>query len=210
MKRGARFLALQNQQTHYVSDKPCSNGHLALRIASTGTCVECRRIGDRLRYQKDPQKAIQKVQKYYQKHAEQIKEKRRDAYALNPEKEREKAKERSVVWRKENPEKVALQKPLKIAYKKANPHKVIADVAKRRAAKQRRTPMWLTKKDFIDIEAFYKLAKEKTQESGILWHVDHIVPLQGETVSGLHVPLNLRVVPWNENLSKGNKLLEAR
>ena len=37
------------------------------------------------------------------------------------------------------------------------------------------------------------------------WHVDHIIPLQGKNVSGLHVFSNLRVIPGEENVKKSNK-----
>lgn len=82
-----------------------------------------------------------------------------------------------------------------------------AKTAKRRAAKILRTVTW------ADLEAIndkYTTAKYLTELTGEQYHVDHIVPLQGETVSGLHVEYNLRVVKAKENLSKGNKLMELR
>lgn len=76
---------------------------------------------------------------------------------------------------------------------------------KRRAAKIQRTPTWLSSEQLSAIEYFYTIASELSwlSEGGL--HVDHIVPLQGKNVSGLHVPWNLQVIPASENESKGNK-----
>ncbi len=67
------------------------------------------------------------------------------------------------------------------------------------------TPTWLDEDDFWWINEVYELAALRTQATGIDWHVDHIVPLQGRKVCGLHVPWNLQVITASENSKKGNK-----
>lgn len=91
-------------------------------------------------------------------------------------------------------------------YQKENPGKVRHWAMKRHAAKLQRTPAWLTEDDLWVIEQAYDLAALRTACTGVPHQVDHILPLQGKTVSGLHVPLNLRVVTAFENKSKGNRL----
>lgn len=86
-----------------------------------------------------------------------------------------------------------------------NPQKRAEADARRRASRLQRTPAWLTEDDFWLIEQAYELAQLRTQIFGFQWHVDHIVPLQGELVSGLHVPHNLQVIPARDNLRKSNK-----
>jgi hypothetical protein len=92
-------------------------------------------------------------------------------------------------------------------YNKLNPGKINASSAKRHSIKLQATPKTLTKEQWKEIEAFYILAKKMEQENGIEYHVDHICPLQGKTVCGLHVPWNLQVITAEENLHKHNKLL---
>ena len=207
--RGPRYQAKQEGRLTYLTGLPCKNGHVAERMTDSGSCIECRREGDRRRYALDPKKIIQRKQEHYKLNAEKIKERRRAKYAENPDKERIVAKARSAEWRASNPDKVKAQNPLKKAYKQANPEKSAALLAKRRAAKLLRTPKWLTKDDFWMMEQAYDLARLRSEMFGFDWHVDHIAPLQGSEVSGLHVPWNLRVVPWLENISKGSRLLEA-
>jgi len=91
------------------------------------------------------------------------------------------------------------------AWRLLHPERVNALNAKRHAAKRQRTPPWLTAEHPAEIEAHYALAKEAEQIAGEPHHVDHIVPLQGRKVSGLHVPWNMQILPASSNIRKSNK-----
>jgi hypothetical protein len=94
---------------------------------------------------------------------------------------------------------------LRSTWKKNNKGRVNAATARRHAAKVSATPAWLTADDHWWMEEVYDLASLRTAYTGIAWHVDHIIPLQGNTVCGLHVPSNLQVIPAAFNCSKSNK-----
>ena len=89
-------------------------------------------------------------------------------------------------------------------YKKIHAGKVRFWGAKRDAAIAQRTPSWLTESDWLNIRCKYEVAAMYTKEGICKWHVDHIIPIQGKLVSGLHVPSNLRVITESENVRKNN------
>lgn len=68
---------------------------------------------------------------------------------------------------------------------------------------QRATPKWA---DHAAIAEIYRERDRITAETGIPHHVDHIYPIAGETVCGLHVHWNMRVIPASENIKKGAKV----
>lgn len=107
-------------------------------------------------------------------------------------------------WSKKNKEK---HLEVSRQWKKKNPAKTAFNNSKRKAAKKQRCPSWLTEDDWWFINELYDLAALRTKATGVKWHVDHIIPLLGKGVSGLHVPSNLRVIPASENMSKGNRYI---
>lgn len=91
-------------------------------------------------------------------------------------------------------------------WKRSHPDRVNAETARRHAAKLNAIPTW---SDESAIRTFYEQAKTLTADTGITHHVDHIVPLRGKTVCGLHVAWNLQVITGSENCRKSNKLIAA-
>jgi len=119
---------------------------------------------------------------------------------------REKNKERIYAntkkWRLANKDK---QKEYAKKSRINNSARVNAANNKRRADKLDRTPKWITKDDLWLIKEAHELAVLRTKLFGFEWHVDHIIPLKGKTVSGLHVPNNLQVIEGRLNIMKNNK-----
>ena len=131
--------------------------------------------------------------------------KNKEAIRINHSLYYEKNKREITSGRHQNKEKISA---INSKYKKRNSGKVNARNRKRQIEKIKRSPNWLSKDHLEQIKRLYIEAARLTKEWGMPHHVDHIVPLQGENVSGLHVPWNLQVLVGygpNGNCSKGNK-----
>jgi 5-methylcytosine-specific restriction endonuclease McrA len=111
-------------------------------------------------------------------------------------------KEEKAIYRFKHKKEIAISAA---SWAKANRGKLNAKRAKRRSVKLQATPKWLTEKHHQDMEDTYVLARELQWLSEEKLEVDHIIPLQGKDVSGLHVPWNLQILPKSMNRSKGNR-----
>jgi len=140
--------------------------------------------------------------KRYEKDKENLNKESKKRYEKNKDKIIAKAKE----YYENNKEKVA---EYKLKHYEQNHHKYVAASKKRKAARIQRTPCWITAKQIKQIENFYAKAKKLEEKTGIKHHVDHIIPLQGKLVSGLHVPENLQILTARENLRKNNRYVGA-
>lgn len=94
----------------------------------------------------------------------------------------------------------------KAKWKRENPEKVLAADAKRRADKIQRTPPWA---DLAALEAVYWVRDQLQAEHGKLYDVDHVIPLRGKRVSGLHVHYNLQIIPESANARKHNRFSDT-
>ena len=131
---------------------------------------------------------LEKSKNYRQTHYEQLKASRVKYESNNPNRYKE--------YYSANSEKVKARASL---WARQNKDKANAKTARRYAAM--RIPAWANKAKISNI---YKMAAEMRKQ-GLNVHVDHIVPLRGKLVSGLHVENNLRIIDAVENIRKNNK-----
>ena len=144
--------------------------------------IESARQKDRERYYQDKPRYLADRKEYYKNNKDKI-----IASVLNwRSKNREKTIQYTKNWERENPERK------------------LATVTARRMRKRRAMPKWLSAIHMAQIQELYDVAAACYAQTGIRHHVDHIFPIKGDNVSGLHVPWNLRVLSAEENLSKGN------
>jgi hypothetical protein len=94
-------------------------------------------------------------------------------------------------------------------HKQRNPDYYNALTSLRKRRHKNATPSWLTRKQKTEIKQLYLIAITMTKTTGERYVVDHIIPLLGKDVCGLHVPWNMRVITQEENLKKSNKLLAS-
>lgn len=175
-------------------------------------CTACSTQRRKRWYEANRDKERETKKRWYESNRDKVLEHNQQWYAANRDKKREtgqrwyeanrnKRRETRQRWHEANRDK---HREDVRNWREANPDKMNAYAAKRRAAKLQRTPSWLTPEHLSEIETFYTAAVAFKLYTGQEYHVDHIVPLQGKTVSGLHVPWNLQVILAADNLKKTN------
>ena len=177
-KRNLRF---------YFTGKPCVRGHISHRYVDARKCAKCAVEDSKAAQQKNPEI----TKRFYEKNKQRILDKKREYKAKWYEKNKDRLLPKIIAYSKE--------------WRSKNPEKHAAREASRRAVKLKATPRWLNDEHQKAMLLEYELAKWCSNVIGVQYDVDHIVPLKGKLVCGLHVPWNLQVILASDNRAKGNK-----
>jgi len=177
---------------YYFTGQPCKHGHIALR-KTKGSCTECLKV----EWTKGNETRAEYFKQYNQSDAGQ--QAKKEYYERNKEIVKLKAMARPNEQRQQ----------YKKAWKEKHPDEVKASTKHRRDKHKQATPTWLSSEQKQQIKQLYIDAMTATRITGTPYVVDHIVPLRGETVCGLHVPWNLQIMSRAENLKKSNKLVDS-
>ena len=169
-----------------------------MRETSKCWCVECTRIYKKKYNAKNRLKIAEYNKKYKTTHKEEVSKAVKSYYLKNKVKIDNYTKTYYQAHRDE-----IIQNVLDSSRKNRGLSNYRKTMYKKKVKKA--TPKWLSVLQLQEIRNIYVKAKELEQENGIERHVDHIIPIQGKNVCGLHVPWNLQVLTAVDNLTKGNR-----
>lgn len=162
---------------------PCVNGHTCGRYVKNTHCPQCQ--------SKRKEENYEHYRKLWSKNHKENKDRSREREKLRWQNNREKESQRNREYRKANKEKI---KERQARWRQDNKQLLAFYASKYRAMRLKATPPWA---DISSIKQFYLSCPKG-------YHVDHIVPLRGKIVCGLHTLENLQYLTGPENLEKGN------
>lgn len=174
--------AIESNLVRYYTGLPCPKNHYDERYTSNGGCVVCS-------YEEQvTEHAKKRYNKWYIENRERKLEKCKEYNKQNYLKKKEYINE----WKKNNKDKISVYSL------RANSRRLVNI--------EKSAP--LVDSEFFELFTFEIEDKRKYLEAitKTKWNVDHIVPLKGKTVCGLHVPCNMQLLPRIENLRKGNRV----
>lgn len=218
MKLITRSEAIAAGAVRFFTGVPCKYGHVDERRVDNSDCVQCVRQRSARQRLANPQKVSEAKRKcyeqkrevyaakqkaYYQENrvaviarAEKYRLDNREAVLIRQAAYRGKNRERLNAWQLSYADRNRDQERARArAYYIDHPARVKANAVKRKADQLQRTPAW------ADTKAIRRIYEDRP--SG--YHVDHVIPLRGKYVSGLHVETNLQYLPAVENLRKNDR-----
>lgn len=158
-------------------------------------CKACDSSRCKARYLRDAERVRARNRAWWIENAERARERKR-AWRLE---NIERVRERQQAWMLENAE---YHRERQRTWRRENRSVHSANSAAYRADRFQRVPPWADRGAIADV---YQRASFLTEILGDPYHVDHIIPLHGEVVSGLHVHTNLQILEAADNLTKSNK-----
>ena len=210
-----RRAALALGLVRYFTGRPCRHGHVCSRYSASGCCIDCSKLAEkkhresnaesyaalkRNRREKTKSRDNQRGREYKEKNKDQLREKRK---IYNHKNKEEIAKKHKEYWARTREKRLSKMKEWRDENKGARS----SLQAKRRSAKIMAIPSWFGEFDeFVWGEAA-RLVQLRRIATGLGWAADHMIPLRGKEVCGLHIGHNCQVIPSFLNNMKHNKMI---
>lgn len=186
-----RSQAKQLGLKRYFTGQACPSGHVSDRAVNSGTCCECKKIASSKWHQANGEHASAYGKIYRHIKGDQLLQKKRSYQKAWAASNREAKRANDAAYES----KMREQRNAKFLSACA------AKTKRYEAVRSGQMPGWADKDC---ISGLYELAA-MFRRTGMKVEVDHVVPLQGKTVTGLHTHDNLQLMPKTRNASKSNR-----